>query len=228
MNRVENIVRALVITTITIMFFFVMMTSLSGSKSVTEETHEMTKGAKTAAELVVEGQNVDNMAHQVTKMNTVKESKVEESKVEERKVKYVYFDVPLDDQLQEYMQDLCVQYDFPAYDVVVALIEHESSFRQGVISSTDDYGLMQINRCNHEWLKEELGVRSITDPEDNVRCGIYMLQRLYHKYDNIEMALIAYNRGEGGAARLFREGIYTTDYSAEILDGSTRLERRTS
>ncbi len=139
---------------------------------------------------------------------------------------YIYFDVPLSDELQEYIQDLCGEYEFPQFDTVIALIEQESSFRQNVVSSTEDYGLMQINKINHEWLKKELGVQNITDPKENIRCGVYILQRLYHKYGDIEQALIAYNRGETGAAKLFRAGVYRTEYSASILDRAATLQRR--
>lgn len=140
---------------------------------------------------------------------------------------YTYYDVPMDDGLQEYTQDLCEEYEFPYYEIVVALIEHESDFQAKVVSGTNDYGLMQINACNHEWLREELGVTDILDERQNIRCGVYIIQELYHKYEDIGLALMAYNCGEGGAAKLWAQGIYSTRYSRAIQQEAAQLEERT-
>lgn len=153
---------------------------------------------------------------------------VEEVEPEPDKPAYVYYDVPLSDELQEWAQDLCEQYNFPYYDIIIALIERESSFRETVISTTNDYGYMQINQCNHEWLREELGITDFTDGKQNIHCGIYMLSDLYHKYEDIGLALMAYNCGENGAADLWEQGIYSTKYSRSIVQAATELAERTS
>ena len=68
-----------------------------------------------------------------------------------------YYDCPLDHDLQDYIRELCIENDVPM-DLVIAMISVESSFRPNVVSGTSDYGLMQINKINHEWLSEEYGI----------------------------------------------------------------------
>lgn len=139
---------------------------------------------------------------------------------------YIYYDVPLDDDFQEYIQDICEQYGFDRYDIVIALIEKESSYREKVISKTADYGYMQINTINHEWLSEELGITDFLDGEQNVLAGVHMLSKLYKKYEDIGLALMAYNCGETGARRLLDDGIYSTSYSRAIQENAEKLEVR--
>jgi len=139
---------------------------------------------------------------------------------------YTYYDVPLADDLQEYTQDLCAEYSFPHYDVLVALMGHESSYRETVVSETNDHGMMQINACNHEWLREELGVTDFYDARQNILCGIHILAGHYEEYGDIGLALMAYNCGPKGASDLWAQGIYSTSYSRSILQEAQALTVR--
>lgn len=82
-----------------------------------------------------------------------------------------YFDIPLSEELQDYIREKCSEYEVPM-ELVIALIDKESSFRSDVVSTTNDYGFMQINQCNHEWLSSTLGVSNFLDPKENILCGI--------------------------------------------------------
>lgn len=130
-----------------------------------------------------------------------------------------YFDVPLSVDLQDYIYSLCCTYNIEeSYELVYAMIKQESQFDAAAISPTDDYGLMQINKGNHAWLREELGIVDFLDPYDNVHAGIYMISSLIHKYDgNLADALMAYNLGEGNARKLWRRGVHTTSYTELVL-----------
>lgn len=129
-----------------------------------------------------------------------------------------YFDVELPEDLQDYIWSLCREYDIEEhYALIFALIKHESQFDATACSSTDDWGLMQINTINHEWLSEELGIVDFLDPYENVHGGIHILASLLHKYD-VADALMAYNMGEYGASKLWQSGVHTTAYSDQILD----------
>lgn len=140
--------------------------------------------------------------------------------------RYVYYDVPLTDDLQEYTQDVCEEYDFPCYDIIVAMIWTESGYREDIVSKTNDWGYMQINGINHQTLKDELGITDFLDGEQNIRAGIYMIQKLYHKYGDIGKALMAYNCGEYGASKLWKEGTTSTGYSRTIMQRATELTER--
>ena len=54
-------------------------------------------------------------------------------------------DIPLSENVQKYIYLQCEQ-DDDLYCFVMAMIEQESGFDAGEVSSTNDYGLMQINR----------------------------------------------------------------------------------
>lgn len=143
--------------------------------------------------------------------------------VQESTTEFVPYDIPLDDELQEYAYDLCIE-DGISFEIVMALIEHESSYRADVISKTNDYGLMQINRCNHEWLREELGVQDFCDPRENIKSGIFILQDISKRYQDIYMGLMVYNMGETKAKKLWKQGIYSSKYARAIVSRAEELE----
>ncbi len=152
------------------------------------------------------------------------ESAAEPTPEAEPEPEYILYDVPLSDELQRYAQDLCDEYSFPRYDIIIALVGAESSYRADAISKTNDYGYMQINTCNHDWLQEQFGALDFTDAKDNLLCGIYMLDRLYDKYEDIGLTLMAYNCGESGARKLWDKGIYSTTYSRTVQQRADELE----
>lgn len=128
----------------------------------------------------------------------------------------IYYDCPLSEELQDYIFELCEKEDIPP-SLVIALIDHESGFEPTAISSTEDYGLMQINECNHEWLSETYGVTDFLDARQNILCGVKILGNLYHKYEDPHELLMAYNMGEYGAETARENGVTSTNYSESVL-----------
>ena len=125
-------------------------------------------------------------------------------------------DCPLDDATQQMIYEKSQEYNVD-FAFVMAVIFRESSFNPEAVGKTNDYGLMQINKVNHEWLSKELGITDFLDPEQNVTAGLYMLQDLFEKYDEAGLVLMAYNMGEPTAKKLWNQGIYSTDYAEAIL-----------
>ena len=132
------------------------------------------------------------------------------------------YDIPLTEELQEYTFTLCEEYGVD-YEMVLALMNRESEYKAGVISKTGDYGIMQINKVNHKWLTEELEVTDFLDPEQNIRCGIYMLADLMKKYDDPHRVLMAYNMGERGAREYVAKGNTSSAYSWYIMQLRDKL-----
>ena len=124
--------------------------------------------------------------------------------------------------LQETMQDCCERYGVP-YALALAIAEVETHFDPDAVSPTNDYGLMQINKCNHEWL-QSLGMDPLTHT-GNIEAGLYMIGNYLNKYGDTEMALMAYNNGPSGARKLWDAGTYQTDYTRKVM---TALEHWTS
>ena len=147
------------------------------------------------------------------------EVKIEQPKTsdtEEIAIEYpTYYNVPLDYGLQDHIRELCEEMGVPM-SLVMAVINVESSFDPTLVSGTDDYGLMQINACNHEWLTEEHGITDFLDPYQNVYCGILILSEHYNRYEDVNKALMAYNLGATGAKKLWDKGIYETRYTRKV------------
>lgn len=122
----------------------------------------------------------------------------------------------LSEDLQEYTYYLCKDYKVDYY-FVMGLMFTESAFVADSISITDDYGLMQINACNADYLEDKLGVTDLLEPYQNIQAGLYILKGLFEKYENESLVCMAYNMGEYGASQLWDSGIYSTMYSEKVI-----------
>ncbi len=142
---------------------------------------------------------------------------------------FVPLDVPISEDLQEFIFYLSEGYEID-FTFVMALIQQESSFRADVISESNDYGLMQVNEKNHTLITETLGVTDFLEPYNNVRSGMFILRKLFEKYETPEKVLMAYNLGESGAARLWENGIFEINYSKSVFQYQQKfneeIERR--
>jgi soluble lytic murein transglycosylase-like protein len=82
--------------------------------------------------------------------------------------------------------------------LVKAVIEAESNWNPGAVSSKGAQGLMQLIPGT----AESLGVQDAFDPEQNVEGGVRHLRSLLEKYDgDLDKALAAYNAGAGAVDR---------------------------
>lgn len=131
------------------------------------------------------------------------------------------YDISLSAELQEYTYNRCEELGLVApgvdYPTVLALMSKESGYTAEAVSGTGDYGIMQINTVNHGWLREELGITDFLDAEQSIDAGTEMLARLSEKYGDPHKVLMAYNMGEGGAAKLWAQGITSSEYSRDIM-----------
>ena len=130
-----------------------------------------------------------------------------------------YYDIKLSQELQLYTYTKCADLGIAEeYELVLAMMWQESNYRPNLISSTNDYGLMQINKCNHGWLSEELGITDFLDPYQSIDAGTHIIASLLIKYKDLHKALMAYNYGEGGARSHWNRGTYTSSYSREVAE----------
>lgn len=94
---------------------------------------------------------------------------------------YVYYNVPLSDEIQRYTQDICKVYGVN-YAHVLATMKQESNYMPTAVSpingnGSQDWGIMQINSGNHNWLEVELG---ITDWLDLRHGYVWQPNAYYH------------------------------------------------
>lgn len=150
----------------------------------------------------------------VDKSIEIKTQRVEPKKVEILKTQ-TYYNVPLDMDLQDYIRQECIDAGLDM-KLVLAIMKVESNFNPELISCTDDFGLMQVNKINFEEVERELGLTNMLDPYQGAKAGIFLLSKLKWNESEHQM-LMAYNIGVAGAQRLWKQGIYETDYSKKVL-----------
>ncbi|NCC23850.1 MAG: lytic transglycosylase [Deltaproteobacteria bacterium] len=75
--------------------------------------------------------------------------------------------------------------------LVHAVIEVESGYRSDAVSSAGAQGLMQIMPDT----QKDLGLKRPFDPEENIDAGIRYLKMMLTKFQDIPLALAAYNAG---------------------------------
>lgn len=144
---------------------------------------------------------------------------------EVRATEPTYYDIPLSKELQLYTYTRCVDYGIADhYELVLAMMWQESNFTPDTISKTDDYGIMQINACNHEWLSDLLGTTDFLDACQNIDAGTYIISKMLLKYEDEHKALMAYNMGERGASLNWEAGIYTSNYSRGVVAKREAIE----
>ena len=169
--------------------------------------------------LIIEGPPEDlRMAHDV--MEDSPDEAVEED--EEAAVTALYYDVPLDIDLQEHIFAVCEIYDVdPA--VIISMIARESSFRANAMGDGgESYGLMQIKKKWHKARMERLGVTDLLDPYQNVTVGIDLLSELLRYGDSLEWALMCYNGGYAYADKRIANG-NISDYAKGVIGMSKEL-----
>ncbi|MBD3872301.1 MAG: lytic transglycosylase domain-containing protein [Acidobacteria bacterium] len=100
--------------------------------------------------------------------------------------------------------------------LVDALVRVESSYDPRAVSRKGAMGLMQLMPDT----ADRLEVEDPFDPEENVRGGVKEFSRLVDRYaGNLQLALAAYNAGEGAVARYRGVPPYneTRNYVSRIL-----------
>lgn len=82
-------------------------------------------------------------------------------------------------------------------DLVHAVIRAESAYRPGAVSPKGAVGLMQVMPATGL----RFGVADLESPENNLRAGTAYLRHLLDRFNNVSLALAAYNAGEGAVMR---------------------------
>jgi soluble lytic murein transglycosylase len=95
--------------------------------------------------------------------------------------------------------------------LVAAVIYQESKFDAEARSDAGAVGLMQLQPETAKGIALRTGgsrfrVEDLTNPEINVRYGSWYLRHLLDKYDDEQLALAAFNAGQGNVDGWRREG----------------------
>lgn len=196
--------------------------------SFTTETHAqlLYSGVILAFNELSESSSIINVAYTQEKENIEVSSPVPETPAPtEEPVKlasngkpYVYYEVydffygsdkyhSLDYELQEYTYDLCIENGIEKYfTLILCQLYYESQYKTDVVSGSNDYGIAQINKCNHSWLSKELGITDFLDPKQSISCNIYMMSSYLKKY-SVESSLFCYNTGSTNGSNKYSRNI---------------------
>jgi len=127
-----------------------------------------------------------------------------ESQVEQLRVRMAAYNVSR--ELSEKIYDAALEADV---DPIVAfgLVRAESSFRNGATSHVGAVGLTQLMPRTARWMEPGVSVRDLRNPDTNLRIGLAYLRYLLDRYDgDLQLALLAYNRGPGTVDGVIRRG----------------------
>ncbi len=121
--------------------------------------------------------------------------------------------------------------------MVVAVIQVESGFQNNMVSPMGARGLMQImpdpGKYLTETLSREYGFRpaafrpeSLDDPLFNIRLGVYYLHDLTKQFQNLNLALTAYNAGPAEIQNRLEKNLELSDeYATAVLDAYQTYQR---
>ena len=108
-----------------------------------------------------------------------------------------------------------------AYNVdeylIYAIIKAESNFEPNAESHRGAKGLMQLMYSTAEDISKRIGIElneeNILEPDINIKLGTKYISMLIQKYNNINLALAAYNAGSGNVDGWIEKGTLKSDGS---------------
>ena len=99
--------------------------------------------------------------------------------------------------------------------LVYAVIKAESGFDAEAESSVGALGLMQMMPDTFEWMQTVLQETHSTDrllePKVSIRYGCALLRLLLDRYEDLNVALCAYNAGMGNVTSWLSDAEYSAD-----------------
>ena len=116
----------------------------------------------------------------------------------------------------EYVRKYANEYNVDEY-LIYAIIKAESNFEPNAESHRGAKGLMQLMYSTAEDISKRIGIElnedNILEPDININLGTKYISMLIQKYNNINLALAAYNAGSGNVDGWIEKGTLKSDGS---------------
>lgn len=160
-----------------------------------------------------------------TEEPTTKTGQAETTETEEqtKSTCVLYYDVPLEKDIQEHIFHLCAEYEIDP-KIVIAMIAVESNYDAGAVSEDfSSVGLMQIQEKWHRGRMTRLKCHNLYSPYMNVTVGIDYLAELKVLNSDIGFMLSAYNGGINYANEQALNGYYNK-YVQNVLKTASELK----
>jgi soluble lytic murein transglycosylase-like protein len=133
------------------------------------------------------------------------------------------FGIPAD--LAERIEDIALAEGIEPR-VAFGLVRAESEFNRRAVSPVGAVGLTQLMPSTARYFKRGVSREALFDRDTNLRIGFRYLRTLIDKYNgNLELALLAYNRGPDRVDDLLRAGVNPNNGYVEMVLGK-RDKRR--
>jgi soluble lytic murein transglycosylase len=110
------------------------------------------------------------------------------------------------------------------YRLVLAVIKIESNFRHDAVSNRGARGLMQVKPSLAKFIAKDAGVAYsghswLSEPENNIKLGVYHLSQLMEDFKDMAIALHAYNAGQARVkGKLFKEKEPKNKFAKHVLN----------
>ncbi len=116
---------------------------------------------------------------------------------------------------EEYVNKYSEMYDLDPL-LVLSVIKTESDFKEQAKSNKNAKGLMQIMDETGAWAAKEVGIEyfmanMLYSPEINIQLGCWYLDNLLDEFENLSLALAAYNGGSGNVTKWLQDPNYSKD-----------------
>jgi soluble lytic murein transglycosylase-like protein len=107
-------------------------------------------------------------------------------------------------------------------DVAFRLVRVESSFKLKALSNKDAIGYTQVQLATARFYEPGLSEEQLYERDVNLRIGFRFLKDLIRRYGgDIELALVAYNRGPSRVEQILLEGGDPSNgYAESVLKGT--------
>jgi soluble lytic murein transglycosylase-like protein len=115
-------------------------------------------------------------------------------------------------------------------DVAFRLVRVESSFKLNALSNKDAIGYTQVQLATARFYEPGLSEEQLYERDVNLRIGFRFLKDLIRRYGgDIELALVAYNRGPSRVEQILLEGGDPSNgYAESVLKGTRHDSTRTN
>lgn len=118
-------------------------------------------------------------------------------------------------QYAEYVEAASTEFGLDKF-LVYAIISTESGFDPEARSSAGAVGLMQLLPDTARWIAEKYSLsvnpEALTDPETNIRLGCCYFSYLLSRFNgSTDLAITAYNGGEGNVSQWLQNEKYSSD-----------------
>ena len=120
-------------------------------------------------------------------------------------------------EYSEYVEKYAEEHNVSPY-LIYSIIREESKFNISAMSNKGALGLMQImdktakEIAENKTIEYESGT-TLYNPEKNIQIGVIYFASLLEQFNDVNLALAAYNAGKGNVQKWIEQGIIKEDGS---------------